>query len=101
MSMKDCIYESREETILRCYIQPGAKKNQIIGFYGDPVRLKIKIKAPPIEGRANKEAIKFLAEILKLKKNQIKLKRGDISPKKDFIVDLDREDASFIINSLF
>lgn len=44
--------------------------------------LKIKIKAPPIEGKANLELIRFLSKTLGLPQNQITIEKGELSRKK-------------------
>jgi uncharacterized protein (TIGR00251 family) len=103
MAMEDCILNSEnlESCILRCYIQPGASKSELIGIHGDPVRLKIKIKAAPIEGKANKETIHFLASKFGIRKNQIQLLRGQTSRQKDFVVELKRNDALARLKKFF
>jgi uncharacterized protein len=60
--------------ILDIYVQPGAKKNEIVGLHNGA--LKIKIKAPPEDGRANEELIKFLSEVLGIPQRQISLISG-------------------------
>ena len=53
-----------DDLVVSIHAQPGArivKKNSVIqGLYGDA--LKIRISAPPVDGRANTGLIKFLAE---------------------------------------
>ena len=71
-------------------IQPNAKKSEVIGLQGEPPRLKIKLKALPIEGKANKELIKFLSEILKIAKSRISLLRGETSKQKDIFLDIEK-----------
>ncbi|MBI5382196.1 MAG: DUF167 domain-containing protein [Opitutae bacterium] len=56
---------------------PGAPKNQICGWLGEAV--KVKIHAPPVEGRANEVLIEFLAETLGLPRRCVTLLRGDTS----------------------
>lgn len=60
--------------ILSLHIQPGVKCNQVVGVIGN--ELKIKIAAPSIEDKANMELIRYLADLLKVSKSQIKIKRG-------------------------
>ncbi len=60
--------------LLTVYVQPGAKQNQIVGWVGDEV--KIRITAPPREGRANKALIDFLADRLGVPKTSIEIIRG-------------------------
>lgn len=75
-------------SILRLYIQPGASKNQWVGPFGNPPRLKIKIHAPPVEGEANDELIHFMQKFFELKKTDIQIKRGDKSRQKDVWLNL-------------
>ncbi len=59
------------------HIQPGAKRNQIVGLHGDA--LKIKLAAPPIDGRANEELLKFIADIFGVPQKNVALLRGPLS----------------------
>jgi len=43
---------------------------------------KVYVKAPPVDGKANKEVVEVLAEHFKIKKNQIEIIRGKTSNKK-------------------
>jgi len=45
--------------------------------------LKVKIKAPPVDGKANKELVKFLSKVLGA---EVKLARGETSREKDLVV---------------
>lgn len=71
--------------VLRLHVIPGSKINQISGFM-DNASLKIKIKAKPVEGKANKELIKILAEILEIKESEIEIRSGQTSRNKTVIV---------------
>lgn len=81
------------KTHLRIYVQPGASKNEIVGPYGDPPRLKIKIKAPPEDGKANLEVISFLSKTLGISKTSIELIRGQTSRQKDLVIDMLEEEV--------
>jgi uncharacterized protein len=56
---------------------PNAPRNEIAGRLGDAV--KIKIHAPPLEGRANEALCDFLAERLALPRRSVSVMRGDTS----------------------
>ena len=58
----------------KVHVQPKAKKNAVIGTHGDA--LKIAIKAPPLEGKANKALVEFLAKLLGKKRNEISIESG-------------------------
>lgn len=67
------------------HVQPSAKKSEVVGLHGEG-RLKVKIKAPPEDGKANKELIRFLAALLKVRKNEIEILRGHKSRDKDVLL---------------
>ena len=60
--------------ILRLTVVPGAQRTQVVGLYGD--RLKLRLAAPPEKGAANRELIDFLARALDLPKSSLKLTMG-------------------------
>ena len=49
-------------TVLALHIQPGAKRSAVCGMYGDAV--KIAIKSPPVDGKANRALCEFVADKL-------------------------------------
>jgi uncharacterized protein (TIGR00251 family) len=61
-------------------VTPGAKKNEIIGWEDDYPQvgrvLKVKIAAPPVEGKANKEIVLFLAKALGIPKTSVEVVHG-------------------------
>lgn len=63
---------------IRIKAQPNASKNEICETYGDEA-IKIRIKAPAVEGAANKELQKFLAKSFKISKSDIIFKTGQNS----------------------
>ena len=63
---------------LRIKAQPAASKNEFCGLY-DGDALKIRIKAPAVEGAANKELVKFLSKSFKVPKSAILFKSGQNS----------------------
>lgn len=65
---------SGEAITLALHIQPGAKRNEVAGLHGGA--LKIRLAAPPIEGRANEALLKFIAESFDVPLRQVELKQG-------------------------
>ncbi len=59
---------------LTLHIQPGAKRSELAGLHGEA--LKIRLAAPPIEGRANTALCKFIAETFGVPVKQVELKQG-------------------------
>lgn len=62
---------------LRLHIQPGAKKTEVVGMHGEA--LKIRLAAPPVDGKANACLIAFLADRLGVARSAISLVSGDSS----------------------
>lgn len=62
---------------LRLHIQPGAKKTEVVGLHGEA--LKIRLAAPPVDGKANASLIAFLADRLGVAKAAVSLVSGDTS----------------------
>lgn len=60
--------------LLRVHIQPKASRTKIIGLYDGA--LKITVCAPPVDGRANREIVQFLAKKLKIPKSDVRVKSG-------------------------
>ena len=56
-------------------ISANAPRNEIVGWHGG--RLKIKVKAPAVEGKANAELLRFLAETLGVRANALRIVRGE------------------------
>ena len=63
--------------LLTLHIQPGAKKTDIAGLHGDA--LKIRLAAPPVDGKANDALVRFVAERLGLPRSAVTLKSGQTS----------------------
>ena len=68
------------DIIVKVKIVPGSSKNKIIGVYNDS--LKITITAPPVEGKANKKCIAYLAKYFYVAKSKIEIISGQTSKNK-------------------
>jgi uncharacterized protein (TIGR00251 family) len=76
---------------LRLHIVPHAKIDKVVGEYGDTI--KIKLRAPAIEGKANAALLRFLAEELDVPQRAIVLERGQRSRHKLIRIDCLSEEA--------
>jgi hypothetical protein len=56
-------------------VQPGAKKNAVLGKRGDA--WKIALQAPPVEGRANRACIEYVAKLLGVKRSAVSILKGE------------------------
>ncbi len=73
-----------ETWILRVVLKPGADRDEVLGIHAG--RLKISVKAPPVDGKANKALCIFLSRSLGIRKKQVWIQRGLQSRNKDLIV---------------
>lgn len=60
--------------IINLHIQPGAKKTEVVGLHGEA--LKIRLAAPPVDGKANAALCVFVAECLDVPKRQVEVVAG-------------------------
>lgn len=65
-------------------VVPGSSRTRIAGPYGDA--LKINLAAAPEKGKANKELVKLLAEVLDLPSSTIEVTAGTTQPHKEITV---------------
>ncbi len=63
-----------EIVTLTLHVQPGAKRSEIMGLHG--TALKIRLAAPPIDGRANDALLKYISELFNVPQRQVELKHG-------------------------
>ncbi len=73
---------------LKIYVQPNASRSELIGLHGDSI--KIKIKAPPVDGAANEEVIRFLADFCGVPKKTVHLLHGETSRYKLVEIEADK-----------
>jgi uncharacterized protein (TIGR00251 family) len=80
-----------KDTIVKIYLQPKASKNEIVGSYRDGI--KVKVTAPPVEGKANDALIRFLAKELGIFPSSIEIVKGHHSREKTLKIsgNLDQE----------
>ena len=68
------------DIIIKAKIVPGSSKNKIVGVYNDTI--KIALTAPPVEGKANKKCIAYLAKYFDVAKSKIVIISGQTSKNK-------------------
>jgi len=66
--------------LLAIHVQPGAKTTQVAGLHGED--LKMRIAAPPVEGRANAVLEKFIARTLGVPRRCVSVVKGAASRRK-------------------
>jgi uncharacterized protein len=74
----------RDAVVLRVHVQPGAGRSAVVGRHG--TSLKVRVAAPPVDGRANTAAVALIAETLGVKEGDVELVSGPRSRLKRFRV---------------
>lgn len=69
---------------LQLHIQPGARQNSFAGLHGD--RLKVKIHAPPVDGKANAELIDFMSDCFETSKSAVSVVQGALGRDKTLCI---------------
>lgn len=87
------LHSHSKGTLLKLHVQPGASKTEVAGLHGDA--LKVRVQAPPVDGKANQALVGFLAEIFQIPKKQVHLLSGETGRQKSFLLEgLSMEQAS-------
>lgn len=63
--------------VLTLHIQPGAKRTEFVGLHGEAV--KVRLAAPPVDGKANAALCAFLADFCGVPKSAVTLISGETS----------------------
>ena len=74
-----------DTTLLRVKAVPGASRNAIVGTLGD--RLKVRVAAPPEDGKANQAILSLLATALDVDEARLAITQGHGTPLKTIRVD--------------
>jgi uncharacterized protein len=88
----DLYDDGPDGVVLRVHVQPGAGRSAVVGRHGDA--LKVRVAAPPVEGRANDATRSLLAEALAVPEADVELTSGQSSRAKRFrLKGIDAEEA--------
>lgn len=79
-----------ETLLLTLRVQPRASSDEIVGPHGEE-SLKVRITAPPVDGKANQHLIKFLAKAFAVPKAQVSLLKGDFGRNKRFAIEAPKQ----------
>jgi len=73
--------EDGDDVVLSLHMQPGAKRTEVAGIHGESAtaRLRIRLAAPPVDGKANAELLRFLADAFAVPLRGVTLVRGETS----------------------
>lgn len=78
------VQDSDEGAVLALHVQPKAARTEYVGVHGDT--LKFRVAAPPVDGAANEEICRYLAERFGLRKGDVIVQTGQASRHKRIIL---------------
>lgn len=68
------VKEEKDGVFFKVRVQPRSSRNQVAGLYEDAV--KIRLTAPPVDGKANEACRAYLAELLAVPRSQVAIVSG-------------------------
>lgn len=74
----------QHDLLLFCHLQPGASGNAFCGRHGD--RLKIRLSAAAVDGKANAYLLKFIAKQFGVAKSAVSISSGELSRQKSLLI---------------
>ena len=77
-------WQDSHTLLLHCHVQPKASRDALVGLYRE--RLKVQISAPPVDGKANKHLLKYIAKEFGVAKTRVSLIRGESSRQKTLAI---------------
>jgi uncharacterized protein (TIGR00251 family) len=78
------VSDSKDGAVLNIHAAPGAAKSRLQGLHG--AALKVRIRAPPVEGRANAALVEFIAGFLDIPARHVHLIGGQTSRRKRLLI---------------
>ena len=72
--------EAQNRAELLVHVQPRARQTEVVGWHGEAI--KVRISAPPVDGAANEELVRFLARQARVPKSAVRILSGVSSRRK-------------------
>jgi uncharacterized protein (TIGR00251 family) len=88
--------EKEGAVTIRVRVQPRAARTEIVGEHNGAI--KMKIAAPPVDGKANEECRRYLAKLLKVSATSVEIISGESS--RDKVIRVSNMSARRILEAL-
>jgi len=85
-------HDTTGHTRFTVHVQPRASRTEVVGMHGDA--LKVRVAAPPVEGAANEELVRFLARQLGVPASAVRVVAGESGRRK--VIDVAGLDAAVV-----
>lgn len=79
-----CLAPHPDGAVLCLRLQPRARRTGVVGMVGE--RVKIAVSGPPVDGKANRELCRFLADLLDVPKSAVSILQGETAREKTVLV---------------
>lgn len=80
-----CLHSRPGGVVLRLHVSPKARKTEPVGWHAG--RLSLRVKAPPVEGKANRAIVQWIAATFGVRASRVTLVHGAKSRDKDFLLE--------------
>jgi uncharacterized protein len=87
-----CLSARGDGVLLRLSVVPNAKRTEVDGLHDGALR--VRLAAPPVEGRANETLVAWLAKSLGVPRRDVELLRGEANRRKQVAIAVSFEVAS-------
>jgi len=80
--------EKNGDILIDVHVVPNAARTQVVGLHGEAGQqaLRLRLQAPPVDGKANQALVKWLAACLGVPQQAVTLARGETSRRKQLRV---------------
>lgn len=76
MKRKFRLHDGQQGAALTVRVTPRARRDEVAGILEDGT-LRVRVSAPPVEGKANAALLTFLARVLGVRKNRLEIVAGE------------------------
>ena len=90
------ISEANGAVRVSIFVQPRASRTEVVGHHGDAIKLRV--AAPPVDGEANREVVRFLSKLLGIPPGSVELLSGESGRRK--VVELRGVTVDFVRSKL-
>jgi len=87
-----CLSAHRDGVLLQLSVTPNAKRTQVDGLHDGALR--VRLAAPPIDGRANEALVAWLAKSLGVARRDVVVLRGESSRRKQVAIAVSHDAAA-------
>jgi uncharacterized protein len=87
-----CLVRQGQGCLLQVSVSPNARRTGVDGLHDGALR--VRLAAPPVDGKANDSLVAWLADALALPRRSVRLRRGQASRRKQFAIDAPAEQVA-------